>query len=294
MPAQDVAGTDRIAPSKESAMSAFPTSEFLVLFGLALLGTLAVLPYALALSGDKLPEVKLPKPVMLLISVLQTAILMAVATGVGLLAAGPVGLGAPYLEAALAGKPQPGSILGLLPLALGLSLAVFVLITVLERFAFAPHVPAAIRQADVKTPAWKRFLASFYGGLGEEILMRLFLVSGLVWLLGRFWTRADGLPATGAYWTGIVLAAVLFGLGHLPTTKALAPLTTALVARAVVLNGIGGIAFGWLYWQYGLEAAMISHFGADILIHLVGTRLLSPAEPAGASGAPLPPDDAHT
>jgi len=274
-------------------MSAFPTSEFLVLFGLALLGTLAVLPYSLALSGDKLPQGKLPRPVMLLISVLQTAILMAIAIGVGLLAARPVGLGAPYLEAALSGQAQPGSILSLLPLALGLSVAVFLLIALLERFIFAPHVPAAIRQADVKTQAWKRFLASFYGGLGEEILMRLFLVSGLVWLLGRFWTQAGGMPAIGAYWTGIVLAAVLFGLGHLPTTKTLAPLTPALVARAVVLNGIGGIAFGWLYWQYGLEAAMISHFGADILIHLVGSRLLSPGEPAAASGEPLPPGDAH-
>jgi hypothetical protein len=261
-------------------MATFPLSEFLILLGLALLGTLAVLPYSLALSGSKLPEIKIPKPLMLVISVLQTTILMAVATGVGLLAAKPVGLGAPYLEAALAGEPLPGSILGPLLLALGLSLAVFSLIALFERYVFAPHVPAAIRQADVRTQAWKRFLASFYGGLGEEILMRLFLVSGLVWLLGRFWTQADGMPAVGAYWTAIVLASVLFGLGHLPTTKALAPLTPMLIVRAVVLNGIGGITFGWLYWQYGLEAAMISHFGADILLHLVGPAFADPEREA--------------
>jgi len=50
----------------------------------------------------------------------------------------------------------------------------------------------------------------------EEILMRLFLVSGFAWLLGRFWQNAGGLPTNGAYWTAIFMASILFGLGHLP------------------------------------------------------------------------------
>jgi len=32
------------------------------------------------------------------------------------------------------------------------------------------------------------------------------------------------------------------------------------VVRAVVLNGIVGIATGWLYWKYGLESAMVFPF----------------------------------
>ena len=27
--------------------------------------------------------------------------------------------------------------------------------------------------------------------------------------------------------------------------------------------------FGWLYWKRGLEAAMISHFSADIVTHVL-------------------------
>jgi hypothetical protein len=27
----------------------------------------------------------------------------------------------------------------------------------------------------------------------------------------------------------------------------------------LLLNGIVGIAFGWLFWQYSLEAAMLAH-----------------------------------
>jgi len=256
-------------------MSVFPISEFLVLFGLGLFGTLAVLPYAFSLNRDKMSQVKLPLPVLALISFLQTALLMALAVSVGLLAAQVVGLGAPHIQAALAGEPVLRSILALLPLATGVGILSGALIILLDRYMFAPHLPEALRAVDVKASAWKRFLASFYGGFGEEILMRLFLVSVLAWVLGRFWQNGSGLPADGAYWLAILLAALLFGLGHLPATKAITPLTPLIVARALLLNGIAGIAFGWLYWQYGLVIAMLAHFCADILVHLIGPRFTS-------------------
>jgi len=46
-------------------------------------------------------------------------------------------------------------------------------------------------------------------------------------------------------------------------------LTPILLTRSIVLNGIAGIIFGWLYWQYGLAAAMLSHFSADIILHVI-------------------------
>jgi hypothetical protein len=42
--------------------------------------------------------------------------------------------------------------------------------------------------------------------------------------------------------------------------------THIIVARAIILNGIGGIIFGWLYWKKGLESAIISHFSLDIIL----------------------------
>jgi membrane protease YdiL (CAAX protease family) len=65
------------------------------------------------------------------------------------------------------------------------------------------------------------------------------------------------------------VAAVVFGLGHLPASAALAPLSAALVIRAVVLNGTAGIVVGELYRRYGLEWAITSHFGVDIVAHVV-------------------------
>jgi hypothetical protein len=72
-------------------------------------------------------------------------------------------------------------------------------------------------------------------------------------------------------------SAILFGLGHLPATKAIVPLTPMIVVRAVVLKmALPGIAFGWLYWQYGLETAMVAHFSADILLHLISPMFAKP------------------
>jgi len=52
-------------------------------------------------------------------------------------------------------------------------------------------------------------------------------------------------------------------------------LTPLVVLRAVVLNGVVGVACGWLYWRKGLEMAMAAHFSADIVLHVL-LPLLTP------------------
>jgi len=256
-------------------MSSFSWSEFFVIFGLGLLGAVAILPYSFALAGEKLSQAKLPLLVLALLGFVQTALLIALATGIGLLAAKPVGLNVPYIQAIVTGEPALTPLLKILLPALVLAILAFVLIVFLERYVFAKHVPEALSKSDANMPVWKRLLASFYGGIDEEILMRLFLVSGLVWILGRFWQNTSGMPANGVYWTAILFATLLFGLGHLPATKTITPLTPMLIVRAITLNGVAGIGFGWLYWQYGIEAAMLSHFSADILLHGLGPIFIS-------------------
>src|SRR5262245_12106647 len=77
--------------------------------------------------------------------------------------------------------------------------------------------------------------------------------------------RTHGLPAA-PFWVANGLAALLFGLGHIPGALASVPLTPAVWAYAIVLNGICGIVFGWLFWRKGLEAAMVAHFTVDIVL----------------------------
>jgi membrane protease YdiL (CAAX protease family) len=75
------------------------------------------------------------------------------------------------------------------------------------------------------------------------------------------------------FWVANIVAAILFGLGHLPVTAHLVPLTSVVVARAVVLNGIVGLVAGTLFWRRGIEMAILCHFSADVVLH-VGAPLL--------------------
>ena len=52
------------------------------------------------------------------------------------------------------------------------------------------------------------------------------------------------------------------------------PLTPLLVVRALVLNGVAGVAFGYLYWRQGLEAAMLGHISAHLVMQVPGVMLL--------------------
>ena len=34
-------------------------------------------------------------------------------------------------------------------------------------------------------------------------------------------------------------------------------------------NGTPGLVFGWLYWRRGLIAAMLAHFGLDLVLKVL-------------------------
>lgn len=145
-------------------------------------------------------------------------------------------------------------------------------IVLLDVWVFAPWLPAqAGLNAAVEPPAWQGLLASFYGAIPEELLMRLGLMTFLVWIGARLTRTA--VPGPAVMWTAIVVTALLFGVGHLPATAAVLPLTPLVVARALLLNGLGGLVFGWLYWKRGLPSAMLAHFSADIVLHVVAPLL---------------------
>ncbi|MFI4958739.1 MAG: type II CAAX prenyl endopeptidase Rce1 family protein [Lysobacterales bacterium] len=114
--------------------------------------------------------------------------------------------------------------------------------------------------------AWRGALASFYGGIVEEIECRLLLVSLFVWLLA--WLNGQQ-ARPWMFVVAIVLAALLFGAGHLPAAFAIGVAHTPLaIARIVPLNALVGLIAGGLFWKYGLEHAMLAHFCADLVLHV--------------------------
>ena len=256
----------------------FSWKIFFILLAASIVGVVAVLPYSLAIQGSQLSELNLPIPAWLLIllQIIQNAVLFSVVLLVGLFAANRVGLGLPVLEAKLKGEAVGQKIKAFLLPSILLGIVGSVLVILLDTLVFSPLLTAelgkkvaTLNQAALQPAAWKGLLASFYGGIDEEILLRLGLMSVLVWL-GRFVSKTeDGHPTLAVLWIANILAAILFGLGHLPATAALFPITPLVIIRAIVLNGLVGIAFGYLYFKHGLESAMLSHFTADIVLHVL-------------------------
>ena len=47
------------------------------------------------------------------------------------------------------------------------------------------------------------------------------------------------------------------------------------VIRSIGLNSLGGLAFGWLFRNKGLESAMIAHAAADIIFYVIAPYFIS-------------------
>lgn len=234
---------------------------------LAGLSAVAVLPYLLQLTPGLAEKIALPFPVFAAIQGVQAFVLLGLLAFLGLRMGHRVGLGSPLLQDLLARRAsdwrrlQPGRavLTGVLAGA-----AVIALSLVLDPLLPEPLQPIADPGAG--RSALNGLLASFYGGIAEELWLRLFVMTLLVWLATGFGRRR---PHPAVFWAAIVIAAVLFGIGHLPAAAKIWGLGEMVVVRTIVLNAIAGIAFGWLYWRRGIEMAMLAHFSADIVLHVL-------------------------
>lgn len=94
------------------------------------------------------------------------------------------------------------------------------------------------------------------GGIHEEIVFRWGVMGFFAWIGLKIF--GDTTPLV--MWISIILAGLIFGLAHLPGTATLGiePFR-ALIISSLSLNLLAGTVFGWLFWQYGLLAAMIAH-----------------------------------
>lgn len=243
---------------------------FLILLVASFITTLMVLPYTLALSPSL---ANVFTPFVLIAQIIQTLVIFTVAIFIGLILYKPVGFNLPVLEGWLQGKDVKNYLKSILGISIGLGVLSGIIIVLLS-FLFTP-VSSIFQNASISVPVWKAFLACFYGGIGEEILLRLFVMTLIVWILFKIKKTRDGKPTTFSIWIAIIISAIIFGLGHLPITGTITTITPLVVVRAILLNGIAGITFGWLYWKKGLESAMISHFSADIVLQVIFPFILS-------------------
>lgn len=254
---------------------------FWILCGLYFVGSLVMLPLSLTLasSDPSLQGVEV-SPYQLTVGIAIAQFISVVINGtliaVGLLCADRVGLGSPILAGWLARRPVGGR----LKKALGVALVAGVVLPIVELVVIVstrmlqgkPVAFGFFLPPDTFAPTWELFLSAIGAGITEEMFYRLFLLSLFAWVGGLVVRSREGLSWTGVLWVATFLAAFGFGLCHLSTATLDDPFS---VGRSLALNGLGGLVFGWLYWAYGLESAMLGHFLADVVIYVVAPIFVS-------------------
>jgi len=239
---------------------------FLAILLLTLLTQLASAAYGVSAAAPlpDTPERSLQST--LIVGVIVLCVLTIPSAGLGLLLGRRVGLGAPLLTDLLERRAGTGAKLrrdAMLAIPLGFGIGVIVVLTFL---ASAPYLP----------PGWPAFghrgamaglLLSVGSAVAEETWIRLGVMTILAWAGARLLGHSEIRPIVA--WPANVLAALAFGLIHLPILVQNGLATPSTITATLLGNGIVGVLCGWLYWRRSLVAAILAHFAVDLVLHVL-------------------------
>jgi len=249
----------------------FDWGIFAVLFAACVVVTLVSVPrqvHALQSVFHSAP----PAQSLLLSGGLQNLILSGIGAALGAALAPQVGLTL---------SSEPGTI-SLAYLLTGLARAVVpALLAVLAVMAgllalyygiFRPRLPVQdVIRAERLRSEIGLLARALQGGVVEEVVFRWGAMTLLAWL-GQSIT---GELSAGVMWMAVAGASLLFGLFHLPGAAQLGLARGPMaVGSVVIVNVWGGLIFGWMFWQYGLLAAMLAHAGVHVIWRSFDLRLL--------------------
>jgi hypothetical protein len=235
-----------------------------------LLGSLATVPYAAHLMA-KMPAGRggatLPPALLAVALVFQVAFTFGLAFGlawVGVALGERIGLADPILGGWAAGRGVDRALLRRIAVrSLAAGIAGGAAVT-----AVLARAPMAVQPGVTAPSAWEGLLGSVGAGITEEMLCRLGLLTLFAWAGARL--LREERPGEAVFWTANVLAGLAFAALHLPQANALLVHVDARVVGVVLGGNLAiGLLCGWLYRRFGILAAMIAHFGADLVLHVV-------------------------
>jgi hypothetical protein len=237
-----------------------PLRMTLLLVLLCMPGVLALLPAVGPALAKSLPAGAPSIAVVLIASSVQSLVLLTVTALVGSYLTPKVGFGAPGLTGSLAQTIRQNA-----PIAVGAGILLGLVAVLLDAAIFRPYLPDQMYMLAHKPVLYELVPSLLYGGIAEEVMMRWGLMSLITWVFYRLFQGGNGEVRPAFVWVGIIGAALLFGLGHMPAVRQAIPdVTTAILVRTIVQNGIPGLLFGWLFARRGLESAMLAHMGFHI------------------------------
>ena len=222
-----------------------------------------------------IPLESLPKEVLEKISpqalkfivLINPTILLLIAVVIGTILYDKVGLSVPTISSIL--KIEDPKIKFAEQIKYGVSLGLVTgILTTIIGLIFKSSIPQEFIEVGnkIKVTTLARFA---YGGLTEELLMRFGFMTLVIWLIFKLNKKLN----KTTYWTGIILASILFAVGHFPVVfNAVKNPTIELLTYILIGNSIAGLFFGWLYWKKGLEAAFIAHIFAHVAM-IIGEQV---------------------
>lgn len=254
----------------------YPWRTFIFLVAAGTLTGPLVIPYLLGLlaiaPGPHPPE---SLQSLILSELIESLKYLVPGAGIGLWVAGKIGLGAPYLESWLDGAPRPARPLSSIvwPALFWATVAAIIAfgIDAFFRYALGVTTPAPEIHARIAVAWWRSGLASLWAPWAEEVFDRLFLLSLLAWMVMKlFRVPGEGSGRWIALWIANLATALFFGWYHISNEELFVnPVPFIVALRTVLIILPAGLAFGWIYIRRGLEAAILSHFFIDVIVHVV-------------------------
>jgi hypothetical protein len=239
----------------------FNWNLFLILVGISLPGMVIVIPGTLKSieniieknHGGDVPN----RLVLYILSTVQTLVLISVSSAVGTKLAPIVGFGAPFFEGLAQGELVWNSFYKQLLPAIFYGLPAAALFLSIYYLFYRPRLDktTVVNMEELRNNIGivGRVL---YGGIVEEVLTRWGLLILFIWVFKLIFNVVNPLTI----WFSIVISGILFALGHLPSYLGAGCKSTPLfISLMLTLNLMASLIFGWLFWQYGLLAAMLAH-----------------------------------
>ena len=98
----------------------------------------------------------------------------------------------------------------------------------------------------------------FGAGLYEEVMVRWFFASLFIWIFWCLFDRKSQKPGNIVIWSGLIVSNILFIMGHYPAISILI-LNNLEIINMFFWMFIITLPWGWLYWKFGIESAIVAH-----------------------------------
>ncbi len=102
----------------------------------------------------------------------------------------------------------------------------------------------------------------------EEVLFRLFLLTGLLWVIEWLRNLKSPAPVT-TFWAANIFQAVLFAAAYVAEGGAVIDWSPWPLQVVAAPQTVGGLVFGCVYRYYGVEASISSHALCNMLFPLI-------------------------